>query len=184
MQFQSPSAVQGPVRAPAVGVLPVDDGAAAGAEEATAGEGAETAGADEVVAAAPPAKTPPEAVGVTVDAAGVTALAPEESPADPPLEPTLPPVAQLPLGGTGAMVLFNWTESPGLGNKTFFESTVVHPFPILATNMSGNELARFVSPGVSMSAPLLPLPPVTVTGAQFMYISRLPTLLNHVQAST
>src|SRR6266700_1305335 len=43
---------------------------------------------------------------------------------------------------------------------------------MLATNISGS---------FSMTELSLP-PPVTMIGAQFMYISRLPTLLNHVHA--
>lgn len=63
-----------------------------------------------------------------------------------------------------------------------------HPLPIFATNISGREdKARFwmTSPfsraGLS-SALRLWEAPVTVIGAQFMYISRSPILLNQVQA--
>lgn len=54
---------------------------------------------------------------------------------------------------------------------------VVHPL-MLATNMGGKLEER--SPISSVER--LEEPPVTVIGAQFMYISRLPMRLNHVQA--
>lgn len=222
MQFQSPSAVQGPVSAPAGEVVPDDagddaaeeDAGAAGEDVAPAAEAVPADAGDEAAegvaeaagevvapaggsvavvgmitgAVAPGAKTlgavfwPADAEGVATlplepalpaDAEGVAAL---------PLEPALPP--QVPTGGPrlpGSPAY--WTESPGLGNWTSTDSLVLHPLPMLATNIGGNEVSRFVKPGVSASASLLPLPLVTVTGAQFMYISRFPILLNHVHAS-
>ena len=59
---------------------------------------------------------------------------------------------------------------------TSLPSSVAQPLPTLATNMGGR-LAR-------ESDALRFLPPVTVMAAQFMYISRLPTLLNQVQAKS
>ena len=60
---------------------------------------------------------------------------------------------------------------------------------MFAMNMSGNEdVARPKSSGTAYSSvslrdvSLLLEPPVTLMEAQFMYISRLPTLLNHVHA--
>jgi hypothetical protein len=61
---------------------------------------------------------------------------------------------------------------------------------MLALNMSGKEgAARSDSSGMLYSSVSLNdvsrllEPAVTLMDAQFMYISRLPTLLNHVQAS-
>lgn len=59
---------------------------------------------------------------------------------------------------------------------------------MLATNMPGKDVvARSESPempSVSLSvAALFDEPPLTLTEAQFMYISRLPILLNQVQAN-
>ena len=63
--------------------------------------------------------------------------------------------------------------------------------PTFATNMSGkvarlekpggDRRRRPLGPGAGYASRLL-VPPVTVTGAQFMYISRLPILLNQVHA--
>ena len=70
------------------------------------------------------------------------------------------------------------TSGPGFGNTTFVLSTTVHPLPMFATKISGRAekatagAARFLDP------------PAIVTEAQFMYISRLPMLLNQVQAKT
>lgn len=55
--------------------------------------------------------------------------------------------------------------------------------PILAVNISGKALKAAVSRTWSSSSLRLEVELVMVTGAQFMYISRLPTLLNQVQAS-
>jgi len=78
-----------------------------------------------------------------------------------PLEPQLPV-------GAAALELLLSTFGPGLGISMSTLSTVVHPLPTLATNMSGYEL----SPEP---------PPVISTEAQFMYISLLPILLNQDQ---
>jgi hypothetical protein len=64
---------------------------------------------------------------------------------------------------------------PGFSKVKSLLSAVVPqdvPTPILATAMSG----RASKPAVSSE------PPETVMGAQFMYISRFPILLNHVHA--
>ena len=59
---------------------------------------------------------------------------------------------------------------------------------MLATNMAGNEgVSRPARSGMAKSVSLrgasrLLDPPVTLMDAQFMYISRLPTLLNQVHA--
>ena len=57
-------------------------------------------------------------------------------------------------------------------------STVLHPLPMLATNMGGNDEVRLETPDDSEASTCgvsrLPEPPVTVMGAQFMYISRFP----------
>lgn len=201
MQFQSPSAVQGPVSAPAGEVVPDDagddaaeeDAGAAGEDVAPAAEAVPADAGDEaaegVAEAAGEVVAPPggsvAVVGMITGAVAPGAvfwLADAEGVAALPLEPALPP--QVPTGGPrlpGSPAY--WTESPGLGNWTSTDSLVLHPLPMLATNIGGNEVSRFVKPGVSASASLLPLPLVTVTGAQFMYISRFPILLNHVHAS-
>lgn len=59
---------------------------------------------------------------------------------------------------------------------------------MLATNMAGKEgVSRPERSGTAKSVSLRGVsllldPPVTLTDAQFMYISRLPTLLNQVHA--
>ena len=59
---------------------------------------------------------------------------------------------------------------------------------MFATNMAGKEdVSRPESSGIAKSVSLryvslLLDPPVTLIDAQFMYISRLPILLNHVHA--
>lgn len=97
---------------------------------------------------------------------------------DPELPDELPAAPHFgPVGGTGALAPNLSTDWPGSGKATSSLCGVVQSVTgTLATNMSGKEAARDVrSLGFE--------PPVTVTGAQFMYISRLPTLLNHVHAS-
>lgn len=90
-------------------------------------------------------------------------------------------------GKVGCFSMFG----PALGKMTFPPSAVVQPFPMLATNKSGKEVARFE---ISDScATLIDSPDdlsrffdpaTTVMGAQFMYISRLPIRLNQVHART
>ena len=62
------------------------------------------------------------------------------------------------------------TDSPAFSKVKSAPSAVLQASPMFATAISG-----------SWSNPL-PEPPETLMGAQFMYISRLPTLLNQVQA--
>ena len=65
------------------------------------------------------------------------------------------------------------TESPGDGKMKSTDSGMEHcSRGRLATNMSG----KLLKTDMSLA------PPVTVMGAQFMYISRLPILLNQVHA--
>jgi hypothetical protein len=67
------------------------------------------------------------------------------------------------------------TSGPGLGNTTSLVSGVEQPLLRFATKSEGRDendaLARFLLPD-----------PLTITDAQFMYISRLPMLLNQVHA--
>lgn len=74
------------------------------------------------------------------------------------------------LGPTSVSPVFT-TSSPGFGISSAKFGGVAHPFPMFALNISG----RLASP----DPPL----PVIVTAAQFMYISRFPKRLNHVQAN-
>lgn len=82
------------------------------------------------------------------------------------------------------------TDAPGLGNLTSAPCAVVQSDTgIFATNMAGKEaVARSESSGAAYSwvslreVSLLLEAAVTLMDAQFIYISRLPTLLNHVQA--
>lgn len=83
------------------------------------------------------------------------------------------------------------TFEPALGKRTFPPSAVVQPFPMLATNMSGKEDARFEISGSCATLAESPDassrffdPATTVMGAQFIYISRLPIRLNQVHART
>jgi len=80
-----------------------------------------------------------------------------------------PEEPQVPVGAPSLAWLITCKSAPGLGNLTSVPSGTAHPLPTLATIMSGLS-AR-------VEVPL----PVMVTAAQFMYISRLPVLLNHVQ---
>lgn len=89
------------------------------------------------------------------------------------------PAPQLPVGGPFGFSPKCWTVGPGFGKSRSTPSTVRQPLAMLATNMSGNESARFENPGIFA---LRFEPPVTVIGAQFMYISRFPRKLNHVHA--
>ena len=151
----------------------------------------------------PSLKTPPvpdgapDGVGVEADGADAVtgeaaAEADGEAPEDPE-EPELPdeddPAAQLPTGATSGFEPANWTESPGSGNLRSVESAVLQPLPTLATNIAGNDEARLEKPGadlalgISGSETSRLLAPVTVTGAQFMYISRFPIRLNQVHAN-
>ena len=107
------------------------------------------------------------------------------------LEPEAPHLG--PVGGvktSALLALAISTEDPGSGNLTSALSAVTQSVVgMFATNMAGNEaVARpesSVTPYSSVSlreVSLLLEAPVTLMEAQFMYISRLPTLLNQVQA--
>ena len=103
-----------------------------------------------------------------------------------------PPATTLQLGPVGAVSVpepsFS-TEAPGSGNSTSAESTVSQSLVgMFALNMPGkDDVVRLESSGmprVSLRvAALLFDPPLTLMDAQFMYISRLPILLNQVQAN-
>lgn len=83
-------------------------------------------------------------------------------------------------------------DPPGFGKIRSVSDMVPHPLPIFAVNISGRALKAVWSRSTSWvtlramtsssSALRLAEPDVMVTGAQFMYISRLPTLLNQVHA--
>lgn len=96
--------------------------------------------------------------------------------------------AQLPTGPASEPDERTSTLWPGLSNLRSVLSFVLHPFPMLATNISGKALyapmSLFSSCVSFVLIAFMAFGPVNVTGAQFMYISRFPTLLNHVQAST
>ncbi|KAK1704157.1 hypothetical protein BDP67DRAFT_534072 [Colletotrichum lupini] len=59
---------------------------------------------------------------------------------------------------------------------TSLESTVLHPLLTFASNISGLLL--------KLSPWSCPPPPTMLMMSQFLYISRFPSLLNHVQPST
>ncbi len=168
------------------------EGAAAAAEGEPATEGA--AAATEGAAAA---------AGAAEDIKGAAAgAAAPEAPELPALEASVPEEAldELPdaphLGPVGGAKTFALlalaisTDCPGSGNLTSEPSAVVQSVAgMFAMNMSGNEaVARSESSGIAYSSvslrevSLLLEPPVTLMEAQFMYISRLPTLLNQVHA--
>lgn len=105
---------------------------------------------------------------------------------EPELEPALEPPAAawhpLPTGAAKALgLLFTTRLGPGSGSCTSLLPTVVHWFPILAKKIGGRS-EKAVSRGPR--AFRLELPPAIVTLAQFMYISRFPSLLNQLQAKS
>ena len=184
------------------------EGAAAAEVGATAG--AEAAAPEAPFAEDPAAgETPPVLAGVTADEASPAAGAEVAAGAAEPTADALPPLIPgqaVPVGRTTVVPtgeLSNSRESPGLGNLRSMESTVSQTVVgMLATNISGAELRLDKLPterpkiessmdpysssrrlAVVLELDELLPAPVTVMGAQFMYISRLPTLLNHVQAS-
>ncbi len=198
---------QDPVRAPpeppvvpltgAEGAEGTTTGGEEGAAEATLGAGLAVDGAAD---AALGAKTPPVLLGGGATEVAVELGAEDDRPlADPPaLEPVEPPQV-VPSGGVKEAPDLISTDGPGSGNLMFPPALgLLHPFPMLATNIFGAELRllklpaarsakrgppmRLPSSRLTVPLPDPPLPPVTVIGAQFMYISWLPTLLNHVQA--
>jgi hypothetical protein len=96
----------------------------------------------------------------------------------PELEEDEPVEPHDPLGALVPLLLFSVTSAagPGSGNLTSFVSTVAHPLLTFATNIFGR--------AAKATGSAAPAPALMVTLAQFMYISRLPTLLNQVQAKT
>lgn len=161
-------------------------GAAAGGEAATEGAAADTEGAAAGSAAAgdDAAAGAPEAPRLPTLEAWVS----EEALDEPPDAPHLGPVGGLKASALLALAIS--TDAPGSGNLTSAPSAVVQSETgIFATNMAGNEaVARPESSPTAYSrvslsgVSLLLEAPVTLMEAQFMYISRLPTLLNQVQA--
>jgi len=156
---------------------------AAGAEVAAAGAEGEavsvmrvvrvevlSAGAADAADEAPGAKTPPVLLGA---AAAEVAGAPGVPEAPPPPPTAFPQPG--PVGGlASAAELSVRTFWPGFGNLVLKLGGVVHcAVAMLATNMSGS----WSKAEVSLA------PPVTVTGAQFMYSSGPPLRReNHVHA--
>ena len=121
--------------------------------------------------------------------------APEEPDEDDPaadaleFEPEDPDDPHLgPVGGVSWPLPNLSTEVPGSGNCTSAESTVVQSVGgMFALNMFGKDAeSRSDSSGMAKVSLRLASrfldPPLTLTDAQFMYISRLPILLNQVQA--
>ena len=176
------------------------DGAAAGAEVATAGADASGEATTENEEGKAEAMMEPMGMADATGDGGAAAEATAElagAPAPELLEPELDPeddaaVTQVPWGAVraapGTMPAY-WTYWPGSGKRRSALSVEMQPLPMLARNIGGN-VVRLVKPGLEGGASRprtvgisrLLEPPVTVTGAQFMYISRLPTLLNQVQA--
>lgn len=168
MQFHIPSVVQALPAACTVPepVVPVDvpELGAGEAEEATGLATGATLGADATGAAdttgsagatgawvaslaadvGTVAKTPPGIPPAAVVGLGEAAAEVAPDP-DPAVAVGFPATAdpQLPVGACKALEVAEpsrTTESPGLGNLTSVESTVPHPFPMLAMNMSGRAL--------------------------------------------
>ena len=128
------------------------------------------------------------AAAVELEAVELDEAGEEDAPA-PPARLMFGSWGQVPVGGVRVPLPAFWTTEPGFGNWRSAESTVLQPFPTFATNICGNALSRLpkaeppsVSYAVSLMESRFLLPPLTVMGAQFMYISRLPILLNHVHA--
>lgn len=195
-QIDWPGVVQEPVEEP-VDAVPEPAGAALEPDELSTGAGAEPAAGEAATEGAAAAAGAAEDIeGAAAGAAApeapelpaLEASVPDEAPDELPDAPHLGPV-----GGDKASALLALaisTDCPGSGNLTSAPSAVVQSVAgIFATNMSGNEaVARPESSGIAYSSvslkevSLLLEPPVTLMEAQFMYISRLPTLLNQVQA--
>ena len=196
--------MQAPVSAPVAPDEP-DDPEPVGAAVATAevagavGPSAEVGtGATDGAAEPAPAVTAvgEDPTGPDPEGEPAAAVVGEAPPPPPPAAAGTLGLAEQPVGGLAEGLegpRSDSTESPGSGKTTSVESTVAHPLetePMLAKNMSGKEARRLNQPRFERLAALrdsmlrLPVldPPVTVMGAQFMYISLLPTRLNHVQA--
>lgn len=206
MQFHVPSVVHAVPAAIAdpVPVVPVLAGV--DAEEAFEAGALDATGLAEVADAlaadvATVAKTPPEtgfeeATPAADEALGAEVAADEAAVVAPDPELPVAVAPPQPVGGAVAAAAVDppkdSTESPGLGNTTSDESLVPQPPApkMLAWNMSGRALKAAVSRSMSWvtlrasrsSSSRLVDPAVMVMGAQFMYISRFPILLNQVQA--
>lgn len=103
---------------------------------------------------------PADAAGDALPLAAGAAPAAPQSPVRPVVDDTVPV-----------------TSGPGSGKEISMPSTVVHAGdPMLATKSFGRE--------AKATAGAVPVPAPTVILAQFMYISRLPILLNQVQPKT
>ena len=114
---------------------------------------------------------------ITEDPAGTVAAL-----ADPEAKSPIPATClQVPVTPPGAFVT-SVTSGPGSGKARSVLSIVVQPFPRLATKSDGRE-EKEVPARLPARSARLPLDPVMVTDAQSMYISRLPTSLNQVQAN-
>lgn len=114
-----------------------------------------------------PELSPPELEEpVAEEPAAEDAAVADDPPAAEELPEELPETPlQVPVGGAGFASEAVSTYFPGSGNWRSVDSVSEQPFPMLATNMSGS-FSKSESPEAEE--------PETVTGAQFMYISRLP----------
>lgn len=120
-----------------------------------------------------------------VDEAALEAPAGAEAPLPDPEEKSPIPATclQVPVTPPGVFVT-SVTSGPGSGNVVSVLSIVVQPFPRLATNSEGREEKGVLARLVARLVARLPLADSwIVTDAQSMYISRLPTSLNQVQAN-
>ena len=208
-QIDWPGVVQEPVEEPVDAVPEAEAGAALEPDELSTGAGAEPAAgeaATEGAAAAAEGEPATEGAAAATEgeaaAAGAAGAAAPEAPELPALEASVPEeeLDELPdaphLGPVGGVKTFALlalaisTDCPGSGNLTSAPSAVVQSVAgMFAMNMSGKEaVPRSESSGIAYSSvslrevSLLLEPPVTLIEAQFMYISRLPTLLNQVHA--
>jgi hypothetical protein len=137
-----------------------------------------TGAADDAVAEVPTEDVAAEAPAW--DVAAETPAGDEAALPDPEEKSPIPATClQVPVTPPGVFVT-SVTSGPGLGNVVSVLSIVVQPFPRLATKSDGRE-----ENGVParLLARLRLEDPVMVTDAQSIYISRLPTSLNHVQAN-
>lgn len=191
----------------AAGEAPAIEGSAAieGAVPAAATDGATDCAADADAPDAPEAPEAPDAPVAPVEPDAPlepeASVAPdaddpedpdEEDPAADALEfdPEDPDDPHLgPVGGVSVPDPNFSTEAPGSGNCKSAESTVVQSVAgMFALNMAGKDaVARSESSGMPRASlrvvSLFFDPPLTLIDAQFMYISRLPILLNQVQAN-
>lgn len=173
---------------PLVPLVPVPKGAEAEAVlEAPTGETEvakpEFAGAEEVAGAEEETGTMATLVEEAVPE--LTAGAPEAAGAAEPLPPELEPdegpprpltAAQVPMREPGPSPV-PVTSGPGLGKVRSLPSATLQPLfrASAPTNMPGR------AEKATAPASRFFFPPAMVTDAQFIYISRLPILLNHVQ---